>query len=200
MRSGVTRVTRASLAAMAAVLALSAFERSPLQLPARSGFNTADFDTSVRPQDDLYRYVNGRWLDRTPMPDDRVSHTAATELVEKTNEDIRAVIEELAASGDRRPGSPAQQVADLYASMMNEAAIEARGIAPLQPELAAIDAIDSTRALAGRAGRLSSTTTSGPFSGNIGQGLAAATVMLMTTAVILIPWVYVEFVKGKQQR
>ena len=38
------------------------------------------------------------------------------------------------------------------------------------------------------------------FSGNIGQGLAAATVMLMTTAVILIPWVYVEFVKGKQQR
>ena len=38
------------------------------------------------------------------------------------------------------------------------------------------------------------------FSGNIGQGLAAATVMLLTTAVILIPWVYVEFVKGKQQR
>ena len=38
------------------------------------------------------------------------------------------------------------------------------------------------------------------FSGNIGQGLAAATVMLFTTAVILIPWVYVEFVKGKQQR
>ncbi len=38
------------------------------------------------------------------------------------------------------------------------------------------------------------------FSGNIGQGLAAATVMLMATAVILIPWVYVEFVKGKQQR
>jgi glucose/mannose transport system permease protein len=38
------------------------------------------------------------------------------------------------------------------------------------------------------------------FSGNIGQGLAAATVMLLTSAVILIPWVYVEFVKGKQQR
>ena len=38
------------------------------------------------------------------------------------------------------------------------------------------------------------------FSGNIGQGLAAATVMLLTTSVILIPWVYVEFVKGKQQR
>src|SRR5688572_19442625 len=84
-----------------------------------SGFDVAAFDRSVRPQDDLYRYVNGRWIDATPMPDDRVSHTAATELVEKTNEDIRAIIEELAASPDRRPGSPAQQVVDLYASMMN---------------------------------------------------------------------------------
>jgi len=129
----------------------------------------SDFDASVRPQDDLYGYVNGRWLDTTPMPDDRVSHTAATELVEKSNEAIRAVIEEIAASGDRRPGSPAQQVADLYASMMNEAAIEARGISPLLPELTAIDAIDSTRALADRAGRLSAATTSGPFSGSVGQ-------------------------------
>ena len=102
------------------------------------------------------------------MPDDRVSHTAATELVEKTNEDIRAIIEELAASPDRKPGSPTQQVVDLYASMMNEAAIEARGITPLQPELKAIDAVDSARALADRAGRLSATTTSGPFSGNVG--------------------------------
>jgi predicted metalloendopeptidase len=139
------------------------------QAPSGSGFSAADFDTSVRPQDDLYRHVNSRWLASTPMPDDRVSHNAATEIVEKTNEDVRAIIEELAASGDRRPGSPAQQVADLYASMMNEAAIEARGITPLQAELSAIDAIDSIRALADRAGRLSATTTSGPFSGSVGQ-------------------------------
>src|SRR5689334_22631374 len=102
------------------------------QAPPGSGFGAADFDTSVRPQDDLYRHVNSRWLASTPMPDDRVSHNAASEIVEKTNEGVRAIIEELAASSDRRPGSPAQQVADLYASMMNEAAIEARGITPLQ--------------------------------------------------------------------
>src|SRR5689334_9457576 len=138
------------------------------QPAARSGFNSGDFDTSVRPQDDLYRYVNGRWIERTRMPEDRVSHNAATELVEKTNDDIRAIIEELAASPDRKPGSPAQQVVDLYASMMNEAAIEARGISPLEPELKAIDAIDSPRALADRAGRLSATTTAGPIPGTVG--------------------------------
>lgn len=138
------------------------------QSAPKSGFDVADFDRTVRPQDDLYRFVNGRWIDATPMPDDRVAHTAATELVEKTNQDIRAIVEELAASPDRRPGTPSQQVADLYSSMMNEAAIEARGIAPLEPELAAIDAVDSIRALADRAGRLSATTTSGPFSGAVG--------------------------------
>ncbi len=148
---------------------MSAGARTAEQGRAGSGFDVATFDTSVRPQDDLYAYVNGRWLDLTPMPDDRVSHTAATELVEKTNHDIRAVIEELATSGDRRPGSPAQQVADLYASMLNDAAIEARGLSPLVPELTSIDAIDSIRALAHQAGRLSATTTSGPFSGTVGQ-------------------------------
>ena len=159
---------RAALLCVSLAGAISVTAGSAEQQPSGSGFDVTAFDRSVRPQDDLYRYVNGHWLEATPMPDDRVSHTAATELVEKTNDDIRAIIEELAASPDRRPGSPAQQVVDLYASMMNEAAIEARGITPLEPDLKAIDAIDSTRALADRAGRLSATTTSGPFSGNVG--------------------------------
>ena len=159
---------RAALLCVSFAGAISVTAGSAEQQPSGSGFDVSAFDRSVRPQDDLYRYVNGRWLEATPMPDDRVSHTAATELVEKTNDDIRAIIEELAASPDRKPGSPTQQVVDLYASMMNEAAIEARGIAPLEPDLKAIDAIDSTRALADRAGRLSATTTAGPFSGNVG--------------------------------
>ena len=148
--------------------AVSASLATAQQPAAGSGFSIDEFDTSYRPQDDLYRYVNGRWLAATPMPDDRVSHNAATELTEKTNADIRVIIEELAAQPERRPGSSEQQVVDLYASMMNVAAIEARGVTPLQPELNAIDAIDSTRALADRAGRLSATTTSGPFPGTVG--------------------------------
>ena len=133
-----------------------------------SGFDPATFDTSVRPQDDLYRYVNGRWLDTTPIPDDRVSFSASSELTEKTNADIRAIIEELAAQPNRRAGSREQQIVDLYASMLDETAIEARRAAPIEPELRAIDAVDSVRALADRAGRLSATTTAGPFFATVG--------------------------------
>jgi len=139
------------------------------QRPAQvSGFDPATFDTSVRPQDDLYRYVNGRWLDTTPIPDDRVSFSASSELTEKTNADIRAIIEELAAQPNRRAGSREQQIVDLYASMLDETAIEARRAAPIEPELRAIDAVDSVRALADRAGRLSATTTAGPFFATVG--------------------------------
>ena len=163
-------MTRKQAASLCLVLAAGLSAAAPFaqQTAAGSGFDVRAFDTSVRPQDDLYRYVNGRWIEATPVPGDRVSHTAATELVEKTNVDIRAIIDELAAVPERKPGSPEQQVVDLYASMMNEAAIEARGISPLEPELKAIDAIDSIRALADRAGRLSATTTAGPFPGNVG--------------------------------
>jgi putative endopeptidase len=97
-----------------------------------------------------------------------VSYSASSELAEKTNADVRAIIEELAAQPNRRAGSREQQIVDLYASMLDEAAIERRGPAPIEPELRAIDAVDSVRALAERAGRLSATTTAGPFFGTVG--------------------------------
>lgn len=142
---------------------------SAAQRPApASGFDPATFDTSVRPQDDLYRYANGRWLDDTPIPDDRVSFSASSELTEKTNADIRAIIDEMAAQPSRRAGSREQQIVDLYESMLNEEAIEARGTAPIEPELRAIDAVGSVRALADRAGQLSATTNAGPFFATVG--------------------------------
>ena len=160
-----TRVGAAFVAVAAAVTVATAAAQRPS--PA-SGFDITAFDTSVRPQDDLYRYVNGRWLDTTPIPDDRVSFSASSELTEKTNQDIRAIIDDLAALPERRQGSREQQIVDLYASMIDEAAIESRGLSPIEPELQAIEAVDSVRALADRAGRLSSTTTAGPFFATVG--------------------------------
>jgi len=161
MMRGLAAVTIA--AGFCAAASVAAQRPSPI-----SGFDPATFDTSVRPQDDLYRYVNGRWMDTTPIPDDRVSFSASSELAEKINADVRAIIEELAAQPNRRAGSREQQIVDLYASMLDEAAIEARGAAPIEPELRAIDAVDSVRALADRAGRLSATTTAGPFFATVG--------------------------------
>jgi len=158
---------RLTVAAAVAAIALAAVGRAQRTSPA-SGFDPATFDQRVRPQDDLYRFVNGRWLDETAVPDDRVSHSASTELVEKTTIDLRLIVDEWRAKKDRRPGSPEQQVVDLYTSMVDEAAIEARGLQPLEPMLRAIDAIDSPHALAQVAGEMSASSTAGPFFATLG--------------------------------
>ena len=133
---------------------------APAQLD--SGLDLASFDRSIRPQDDLFRFVNGGWIARTPMPGERVVYTAAIEVQEKVETDLRAIIEELAAS---RPGkdSPAQQIVDLYASIVDISRLEALGRRPLEPELNRIDAVRTASELAAVAGHLSASTTAGPF-------------------------------------
>ncbi len=135
--------------------------------PPRTGLDLAALDTAVRPQDDLYRFVNAGWLDQTSIPPDRVTHGTFTELVERAQADVRAIIEESASLPKRRVGSAAQQVGDLYASMMNEARLDALGASPILPQLRRIEAITSARGVAAEAGYLSSIAAGGPFSGTV---------------------------------
>src|SRR5262245_66563104 len=97
------------------------------QSSPRSGLDPAGFDRAVRPQDDLYRYVNGGWLARTKIPPERASYAAFIELADKVDTDILAIVEELRATTNKRYGSAAQQVGDLYASLMDEARLERHG-------------------------------------------------------------------------
>jgi putative endopeptidase len=133
----------------------------------KSGLDVAGFDRSVLPQDDLYRHVNGGWLARTAIPADRVSYGAFTEIADRTERDLRAIIEEVAARPNR-PGTPGQQIADLYTSVVDETRLEQLGASPIQPELGRIEAIQSTRDLAAEAGYLSSIAAGGPFGGAVG--------------------------------
>jgi predicted metalloendopeptidase len=134
----------------------------------RSGLDVAGFDRSVTPQDNLYRYVNGGWLRRTAMPGDRVSYGAFSEIADRTEADLRVIIEELVARPNRPRGSAAQQIADLYTSAVDEARLAQIGTDSIQPELRRIDAIQSTRDLAAEAGYLSSIAVGGPFGGTVG--------------------------------
>jgi predicted metalloendopeptidase len=159
----------ARLVALGGWLAAATLVSAAVQKPAAlSGLDIASFDRTVRPQDDLYRYANASWLDTVVIADDRTIETALSGLSDQSERDVRAIIERLGAQPNRRPGSPNQQVVDLYESMLNESVIEARGAAPLEPGLRAIDAIDGSRALAERAGILSATTTAGPFVAGVG--------------------------------
>lgn len=134
----------------------------------RSGLDLQGFDFHIAPQDDLYTYVNAGWLRRTVIPVDRVTYGAFAELADKTESDLRQIIEEISARRDRPRGSPAQQIADLYASMLDVKRIEELGSAAIQPELGRLDAVTDARGVATEAGHLSSTAAGGPFAGIAG--------------------------------
>ena len=113
-----------------------------------SGLDPESFDKEVRPQDDLFRHVNGSWLARTEIPTDKASYGAFDILFDKAQADLRAIVEEAAKSTTRTPGSEAQKIGDFYESFMNEPRAEQLGITPLKPELDAIDAIKTKTDLA----------------------------------------------------
>jgi predicted metalloendopeptidase len=145
------------------------------QEPAlQSGLDVSSFDRSVRPQDDLYRFVNGHWLRSAPIPGDRVTYGTFTELADRAEADVRELIERSEGSGSE------QQIRDFYASMMDEARIEALGGAPIQPELDRIAAIDSPVALARQIGHLSAMNAGGPFGASVGVDANNPSALIVT--------------------
>jgi putative endopeptidase len=105
-----------------------------------SGIDKQHFDHSVRPQDDLFLHVNGKWLNEFEIPADKSNYGAFTMLAEQAREDVQSIIEE-AANSKAEKGSDAQKVGDLYQSYMDEELLEKLGTKPLQPELDKIAAI-----------------------------------------------------------
>lgn len=131
-------------------------------LIAAFGATSMIAQTEPRPQDDLYRVANAEWLRTTTIPEDRANESASTELFDRVERDVRAIIEEIAAQKTRR--SPAaQQILDLYRSATDGARIDDLGVKPLMPILESIERIDSPRLLGDMAGSLTATTTAGPF-------------------------------------
>jgi len=116
-----------------------------------SGIDRDELDPAIRPQDDLYRHVNGKWVARTPIPADKARYGSFMILAEDAEKAVKEIIEQ---AQQAEPGTPERKVGDLYASFMDEARIEALGAAPLAPLLAEVDAIDSVDALLTTVGRL----------------------------------------------
>lgn len=116
--------------------------------PAASGIDASSIDKTVRPQDDLFRYVNGAWLATTEIPADKSSYGALDILIDKAQEDLRAIVEDASKNAGKAPGSEAQKIGDFYESFMNEARADEIRLTPLEPELAAIDGIATKSDLA----------------------------------------------------
>ncbi|MFL6853724.1 MAG: M13 family metallopeptidase [Sphingomicrobium sp.] len=104
------------------------------------GVDLTAMDSAAKPGDDFFDYVNGAWAKRTEIAPDRTFVGIDSILNDQIDKDVRAIVEDMAkdSAGSGRIG---QQIGDFYASWMDEAAIEARGTAPLKPYLDAIAAV-----------------------------------------------------------
>ena len=106
----------------------------------RSGIALDELSDEIRPQDDLFRHVNGAWLERTDIPDDKARWGSFHLIAEQAEKDVHAIVEE---SQDAEPGTETRKIGDLYSSFMDTARIEALAASPLADKLAAIDAIET---------------------------------------------------------
>jgi endothelin-converting enzyme/putative endopeptidase len=102
------------------------------------GYDPAAMDSSVKPGDDFWGYVNGTWDKKTPIAADRASAGPFVTLSDAAEKDVRQIVEQLANDPNR--DHLGQQVGDFYSSFIDTAAIEAAGTAPLKPFLTEINA------------------------------------------------------------
>ncbi|NIG52925.1 M13 family metallopeptidase [Chitinophaga sp. Cy-1792] len=146
-----SKTNSVKLSMLAAVIAFSACNSGnssqntadTTKVPA---FNMADIDSTFKPCDDFDNYVNGNWKKHNPVPSTE-SRWGAFGILDKENKEVRlkGIIAEISSQKDLKKGTEEQQIADYYASFLDTATIEKRGITPLQPYL---DQINGVKTLA----------------------------------------------------
>jgi putative endopeptidase len=105
----------------------------------KPGLDTENFDTNTRPQDDLFRYTNGHWLDKFEIPADQAVHGSFYLLRDASEDAVKAILED--AQANPKPGV-SQQIGDMYASFLNEARADELGAAPIAADLERIREAD----------------------------------------------------------
>ena len=126
------------------------------------GFDSQGMDSSVVPGDSFYQFANGTWAKNTPIPADKSNYGMFTVLDDLSRERTKTIIDEQA----RDPNS---KIGNAYASFMDEAAIEAKGLAPFEPWLGQVRGLTSKKGLAALYAEADRLGINGPFGMFIGQ-------------------------------
>ncbi|HWY98242.1 MAG TPA: M13 family metallopeptidase [Bacteroidia bacterium] len=107
----------------------------------------ANFDTTVKPQDNFYEYVNGNWLKNNPIPATEAAWGSFNVLNDSIVHRLRTILNLAAAKKDAAHGSVEQKIGDLFATMMDSVSLNKNGITPLNDEFAKINAISDNKSL-----------------------------------------------------
>jgi putative endopeptidase len=163
---------------MGVVLAVGSSNASQAALV--SGVDMQYADHSVRAQDDLYRYLNGKWLDSFQLPSDKGTYGSFTYIDDTTQEQLRSIVDGLVQAGGSGNGpvngngpvstdAEVRKITDLYASFMDETRLDALGLKPLQGELAAIDAISERSEIPALIAHLNRIGAGAPYDFDVNQ-------------------------------
>jgi len=143
-----------SLAALSAVPARADAPAMPTEIDGYRlqsfggwGFNPADLDPAVKPGDDFFAYVNGKWDRAEVIPPQYPFSGSALGVILGAEQAVKAIVADLAAT-QQTPGTTGQRIADSYRAFLDTAAINAAGLAPAQPYLDRIRAAKTRADLA----------------------------------------------------
>jgi putative endopeptidase len=158
---------RALLLSATALVVLLAAPATAAPQYGSYGFDTKGMDTTVNPGDDFFGFANGNWDKNTPIPADKSGYGVAYVLDDLSRQRTREIIE--AAATNPGTSDDARRVGTYYATYMDEAAIEAKGLAAIKPALDRIAAISSRDELATALGAAQRVKIPGPFGINVEQ-------------------------------
>lgn len=120
--------------------------------PPKPGLEIDQFDKSVRPQDDLFRFTNGSWIKNTEIPADQATYGSFMVLRDLSEERVRAILEDAAANP--KPGV-SQKIGDMYGSFLDEQRANELGHAPIEADLLRISRLSSLAEVTELIGELS---------------------------------------------
>ena len=126
------------------------------------GFDAAGMDKSVAPGDDFYLYSNGTWAKNTPIPSDKSNYGSFSVLADLSQQRVRDILDE--AKGD-----PSSRIGMAYSSFLDEAGVEARGLAPIEPWLNQVRGLKSRGGYAALEGEAARNGIVGLFGGFVTQ-------------------------------
>lgn len=171
MRTLIASVLLTGTAIVGAATALSAKEAAPAPAKAETaakpqigtfGFDEKGMDKAIAPGDDFYGFANGAWAKNTPIPADKSNYGMFTALGDLSNERVKGILE--AVKGDS-----ASTIGRAYSSYLDTATVEARGLAPIQPWLGQIKALNDKAGYTALVVEGMKMGVSGPVGGYVGQ-------------------------------